>query len=115
AVTVRFDPRAIQFTSTGDSETANIQYAVFELDAKGKIVGGEDKPFKIEVSQAAYETGMKEGMAFSATEPLVSGASELCIIVRDNDTGAAGSLHIPLEKYTSTVGANPASPRPKHE
>ncbi|MGH9781934.1 MAG: VWA domain-containing protein, partial [Candidatus Acidiferrales bacterium] len=41
AVTVRFDPRAIQFTSTGDSETANIQYAVFELDAKGKIVGGE--------------------------------------------------------------------------
>ncbi|MGH9711423.1 MAG: VWA domain-containing protein, partial [Candidatus Acidiferrales bacterium] len=38
SVTIRFDPRAIQFTSTGDSETADVQYAVFELDAKGKIV-----------------------------------------------------------------------------
>ncbi|MGH9865969.1 MAG: VWA domain-containing protein [Candidatus Acidiferrales bacterium] len=99
SVTIRFDPRAIQFTSTGDSETADVQYAVVELDAKGKIVGGEDKPFKIDVSRAAYETGLKEGMGFSATEPIVSEASELCVILRDNNSGAAGSLHIPLGKY----------------
>lgn len=99
AVTVHFDPQAIQFTSAGDSQTADIQYAIFELDKTGKIVGGEDKPLKIEVSQAAYQSGLKEGMAFSATEPIVSGAVELCILLRDNDTGAAGSLHVPLDKY----------------
>lgn len=111
AVTVHFDPRAIQFTSAGDSQTANIQYAIFELDKTGKIVGGENKPFKIEVSQTAYQAGLKEGMAFSATEPIVNDAVELCILLRDNDTGAAGSLHIPLDKYISDAnhGAGPSA------
>jgi len=113
AVTVHFDPQAIQFTSAGDSQTADIQYAIFELDKTGKIVGGENKPLKIEVSQAAYQSGLKEGMAFSATEPIVSGAVELCILLRDNDTGAAGSLHIPLDKYISDTNQDAGHPLTK--
>ncbi|MHB8484380.1 MAG: VWA domain-containing protein [Candidatus Acidiferrales bacterium] len=113
AVTVRFDPQAIRFTSAGDSQTANIQYAIFELDRTGKIVGGEDKPLKIEVSQAAYQSALKEGMAFSATEPVVSGAVELCILLRDNSTGAAGSLHIPLDKYISDANQGAGNSPPK--
>jgi len=99
AVTVHFDPKGIQFTSAGNTQTANIQYAIFELDKTGKIVGGENKPFKIQVSPTAYQIGLKEGMAFSATEPVVSDAVDLCILLRDDNTGAAGSLHIPLAKY----------------
>jgi len=98
-VTVHFDARDIQFTPTGDGETANIEYAIFELDKTGKIVAIDNKPFKVDVSQAAYQTGLKEGMALSVKEPIVHDAFELCVLLRDNNTGAAGSLHIPLSKY----------------
>jgi len=98
-ITVHFDARDIQFTPTGDGETANIEYAIFELDKTGKILATDNKPFKVDVSQAAYQTGLKEGMALSVREPITRDAVQLCVLLRDNNTGAAGSLHISLAKY----------------
>jgi len=112
-LTVRFDPHGIQFHATSGSEVANIHYAVFELDAQGEILGGDDTPLQIDVSPAAYQAALTEGMGFTAVVPVVPGAPELCVVLRDDHTGAAGSLHIPLEKYTSSVNPKHRSAPPK--
>jgi VWFA-related protein len=98
-VTMHFDPHPIRFKPSKDNEDANIQYAVFELDSSGRILTGTDKEAKISVPQPDYERAMKEGMGFDLKLPLFTNAAELCVILRDNSTGRAGSVRIPLQKY----------------
>jgi VWFA-related protein len=102
-VTLHFDPRPIQFTPNDGRENADIQYAIFELDENGKVLTGTDKSANISVPEAQYQTALKEGMGFDNTLPLLSNANELCVILRDNLTGSAGSVHIPLQKYLAAT------------
>jgi VWFA-related protein len=106
-VTVRFDPHGIRFTSNNGNETASLQYAVFELDGKGNILTGTDKPANVTVSEAEYQLGLKEGMGFSFIIPLFTKAEKLSIVLRDEETGVAGSLHIPLANYRAPTAAEP--------
>ena len=106
-VTVRFDPHGIRFTSGNGSETASLQYAVFELDGKGNILTGTDKPAKVTISEAEFQLGLKEGMGFSFTLPLFTKAETLSIILRDEESGIAGSVRVPLDKYQGSATAKP--------
>lgn len=106
-VTLHFDPHPIQFASRSGRENADIQYAILELDENGKVLTGIDKSAKISVPEAQYQTALKEGMGFDNSLPLLPNANELCVILRDNITGAAGSVHIPLAKYQGRPAAKP--------
>lgn len=98
-LTLDFDPRGVQFTFDAGREAAALQYALLQLDKTGKILTAVEDALPINISTAQYAVGIKQGMSFSLGTPLFSGAAELCVILRDPATGAAGSLHIPLEKY----------------
>lgn len=106
-VTLRFDPHPIQFTASNGRENADIQYAIFELDENGRVLVGTDKSAKISVPEAQYQMALREGMGFDNALPLLANANELCVVLRDNITGAAGSVHIPLAKYQSGATAKP--------
>jgi VWFA-related protein len=101
AVTVRFDPHGIRFTSGEGKEAASLQYAIFELDDKGQILTGVDKPADISLPEADYQLGLKEGMGFSFIVPLFTHSTVMTIVPRDKVTGVAGSVRIPLAKYSA--------------
>jgi VWFA-related protein len=101
---VKFDPHGMQFTAGSDGETAKLEYGFFQEDVDGSLRGVQQQSIGVVVSQAAYEKGMKEGMWFSVVVPLRKAASTLVIVLRDQASGTAGSVRIPLAKYQPGSG-----------
>ncbi len=90
----------------GGRWTGRLQSVFFLLDDRGEIVGNSDRTFRLLFEPAVYERTLKNGLSDSRRLPVTPPATQLCIVVRDADTGKLGSLLIPIAKYFH----NPAKP-----
>jgi len=103
---LHLDLHDIQMAQEGGRWTGRLQSVFFLLDDRGEIVGNSDRTFRLLFEPAVYERTLKNGLSDSRRLPVTPPATQLCIVVRDADTGKLGSLLIPIAKYFH----NPAKP-----
>jgi VWFA-related protein len=83
--------------------TDNLDVAWAEYDATGHSLGTVTQSISVKLSQQRRETIAREGIIFSETVDVQSGAVEARLAVRDGGSGAIGSVNIPLTRLFASV------------
>ncbi|HYP28973.1 MAG TPA: VWA domain-containing protein [Blastocatellia bacterium] len=86
------DPRKLQFEQAADRKQINLDVAGFVFDEFGKLRGGFSETIKPDLSADEYSKAEKGGLNYSANTELPSGVYQVRLVVRDNKTGALGTL-----------------------
>jgi hypothetical protein len=93
---VALDAREIAFTNTPEGKNCVLDFLFVQRDDSGKQLSGEEKHAEFNPSQKKYESFMQTGMLVTDHLNLADGAKVLKIVVRDQRSGAIGSVTIPL-------------------
>ena len=113
------DPKKLQFEQTSENRQGNLDVAGFVFDEFGKLRGGFSETIKPDLSAEDYSKAETGGLNYSANTELPSGVYQVRLVVRDNKTGALGTLsryfEVPdlskgrLAASSLVLGAVPAS------
>jgi VWFA-related protein len=96
---VAIDPHEFRFEQKDGRWTDNVDAVYVELDDKGQIAHVLDETYKLSFDDARFQSLLKQGIRFPKEVPIVAGAIQLRVIVRDATTGNIGDTIIPLAKY----------------
>ena len=97
-VQTKLDPSQLHLEEQGGVWTDNLDVAWAEYDSAGKSLGTVTQSISVKLSQQRRETIARDGITFSETVDVKSGAVEARIAVRDGGSGAIGSVNIPLTR-----------------
>ena len=86
------DPKKLEFEQAADKKQINLDVAGFVFDEFGKLRGGFSETIKPDLSADEYSKAEKGGLNYSANTELPSGVYQVRLVVRDNKTGALGTL-----------------------
>lgn len=86
------DPRKLQFEQADEKKQTSLDVAGFVFDEFGKLRGGFSETIKPDLSPEDYVKAEKGGLHYSADTELPSGVYQVRLVVRDNKTGALGTL-----------------------
>jgi VWFA-related protein len=96
-ITFLVDPAAIAFQDTGDGHLkCGLNFAVFVLTPDGKTVTSSGKTTEARLPKDAFDRVEKDGFPFHMQVELEPGNYQVRLAVRDNRTGAIGTLSVPL-------------------
>jgi VWFA-related protein len=96
-VQFRVDADSISFEDTGQGrQRYNLDFAAFSTAADGKIVETVEKTVYAQMPADQYTSVLQKGLPFRMEMKTSVGNQYLRLAVRDNRTGAVGSLEIPL-------------------
>jgi VWFA-related protein len=96
---VQLDPATLSFRKDGDRWKATIDMAYVQKDAHGAQTGeGEVDTMALALTEENYRRLMQQGFIRQHRSPRAAGAAFLRIVVRDGDSGAVGSVTVPLDK-----------------
>jgi len=82
---------------TGDQFTGELEVVMTPRSADGKDLGTTRKAVGLKLSQAQYETAVKQGLSFSQTLEPTGGVAELRAVVCDHMSTRLGSLIMPVK------------------
>jgi len=71
-----------------------------QWDDKGKVLKAEVRSSEFRVTQAARETWNKSGYDIDLDMPLLAGAARVRFVACDEQSGATGSVTIPLKSLS---------------
>jgi len=91
------DPRKISFDQVGLLHGTNLDVAGFVFDELGKLRGGFSQTLIPSLSAQEYEQVMTGGLTYSQNTELPAGIYQIRLAVRDNKTGALGTVSRYLE------------------
>jgi VWFA-related protein len=109
-VRTKLDPTQLHMEENGSVWTDTLDVAWAEYDATGKSLGTVTQSISVKLSQERREKIARDGITFSETVDVKSGAVEARMAVRDAGSGAIGSVNIPLTRMF-VAGVTPQSPR----
>jgi VWFA-related protein len=95
------DPRGIRFTQADGHWNGRVIAAFVQLDAKGAVLGNGvvEQTVNMNLSPKTYDELMHTTLKLEKKLSLDPKAAQLCLIALDENTGDAGSIHIPADKY----------------
>lgn len=100
---VRLNP-ASMLTVQGDGKWKGSFEVVFmQVGKKNKLLDLTAKSVDAELNEKEYANASQEGYQLPADLKFMPGAVQLCVIVRDKLSDAAGSVHVPLESYAASL------------
>jgi VWFA-related protein len=105
-VQIRVNPDQMHFEQSGDRWTDSIEVAWVELSADGRIVVRGGHTLAVRPAQSGHDEILREGLAFSEHVSVKGEAVEMRLVVRDEGSGAMGSVNIPLAGMFAKTGAN---------
>lgn len=103
------DTKKLQFDQADDKYRANLDVAAFVFDEFGKLRGGFSDSIKPDLSPDQLKQAAKGGLTYTASTSLPSGVYHMKLVVRDNQTGALGTLSRYLEVPDLSKGRLAAS------
>ena len=106
SVQVRVNPDQMHFEQSADRFTDSLEIAWVELSADGRILARGGHTLTLKPGQSGYDEILKTGLSFSEHVGVKSEAVEMRLVVRDDGSGAAGSVNIPLAKLLTQSGAS---------
>jgi VWFA-related protein len=93
---VQIDSRDISLLPEGERWVGALDLLFVQRGPDNKDLAGESRTFDMRLRQENYERIRKDGLVLTRTIPLAAGATQLRVVVRDANSGAIGSLTIPL-------------------
>ena len=96
------DPRSVSFENSNGVWNAEIELAVVELNAQGDTLKAYDQIRTMTLKPETHDRVEKEGIRFPLSFRILPETERIRIVVRDNFTGALGSLNLPLSQVPSS-------------
>jgi hypothetical protein len=93
-----FDLREFALELKDGRSTGAVDSVFLQLDNKAQI-NAIDETTNLHLDPATYERLAREGVTDSKDVPIVPGAVELRLVLRDGTTGTVGAVSIPLAQY----------------
>lgn len=97
-LTCAIDVRNVRLAQEGSLRKGAIAVYTIGQDATGKVLQKSDRAFNLQFTDNQYAALLKAGMLFRQTVHLHAGTTTLRLLVEDSNTGAVGSLIIPLSQ-----------------
>lgn len=95
-VAVKIEQRGISLQPNGDRWTGRLDLLFIQKDEAGHQYGGQDDRVDLNLARASYDKLVKEGLVYRKPLSFDAKATQLRVIVRDNSSGAMGSVTIPF-------------------
>jgi hypothetical protein len=96
---VYFNPRSELKNGSDGRWTGSFQIEFLQLDDKNHVLDATEKSLDVNLLPADFPNVAQHGLEVPASLPSMPHAAVLCVIVRDRNSDAIGSVRIPLEKY----------------
>jgi VWFA-related protein len=101
-VKLSFDAHDVRFDKQLDGrEQATLDFLVVQRDSRGSIVGNSGNSANLLLEPELYAKTMLEGITYSRPIYVYSTAAELRILLYDVNTGALGSVSVPVREISS--------------
>ncbi len=97
SVRMRVEPSTISFFPNGDKRQMNLDFFVVAVRADGNIVSNTGKTVEVALEPGQYEQVIKQGLLVPFELELAPGEYQIRMAVRDNRSGALGTLTAPLK------------------
>jgi hypothetical protein len=97
-VQTKLDPAQLHMEEHSGIWTDKLDVAWAEYDSEGRSLGTVTQSISVKLSPERRKTIAREGIVFSETVDVKSGAVEARMAVRDGGSGAIGSVNIPLTR-----------------
>ncbi len=104
-VEIRVSPEQMHFEHNADRWTDSIEIVWAELNADGRIVARGSHTLSLKPGQNGYDEIQRDGLSFFERVGVKTDAVEMRLLVRDNGSGATGSINIPVNR----LNASPSS------
>jgi len=98
-IDLHLDPHDIHLQQNNSLWTGTLQIVFLELNSRGEIIQVLDESLQLTLPQNVYEQTLKNGLKNTKHIPILPGATQLCVVLRDPANGNIGSLSVPLAKY----------------
>jgi len=102
-VQTKLDPAQLRMDEHSGVWTDKLDVAWAEYDSKGISLGTVTQSISVKLSQERRKSIAREGIIFTETVDVQSGAVEARLAVRDAGSGAIGSVNIPLTRLFADV------------
>ena len=99
SASVRVDPRELSLKQQDGVFAGMVNLLYIQLDQESKVVGMGQQHYLLNLLPATYERSAQEGFTLTGDVHLQSNATQLRVVLRDDMTGLAGAVAVPLEKY----------------
>jgi VWFA-related protein len=99
SASVRMDPRELSLKLQDGVFAGMVNLLFIQLDQESKVVGMGQQHYLLNLLPATYERSAQEGFALTGDVHIRSNATQLRVVLRDDSTGLAGAVAVPLEKY----------------
>jgi len=96
---IRMDPRQLDLKLEDGRRRGIVNLVFVQLDDEYRAVHTLQQPYQLMLLPATYENPPAEGFKLTQVIQIAPNASQLRVIVRDNSTGLAGAVGVPLAKY----------------
>ena len=97
SIRVRVEPSTMSFSQNGDKQQINLDFFIVAVGLDGKIVSNSGKTVDVALEPEQYQQVMKQGLMVPFELDLAPGEYQIRMAVRDNRSGALGTLTAPLK------------------
>lgn len=97
---IQVPPRQVTLEQKDGRWTGSVEALFVQKSAEGKNLGGKSEIVHIRMGPENYQAVQQHGMVFNAELEIVPAAVELRVALRDNGSGAIGSVIIPFKGVT---------------
>ncbi len=97
---VHLNPEQMLSSTGGGNWKAGFEVVFFQKNDKGKVLDVTTQTGDLNLTRSRYETMSREGLDMHAHLPFKTGSKFLQVVLHDKSSGAVGSLHIPLDRYS---------------
>lgn len=84
----------------------SFEVVFIQLGEKNKVLNVTNSDVDADLDAGEYAAILQKGWTLPSHLPLMPGATQLCIILRDKLSDNVGSLHIPLARYAATLSSH---------
>jgi VWFA-related protein len=106
---IRVDPSEMHFEKDGDRWTDTLDVVWAGMSADGRVIERDSDRVALQPEQDGYEEIQHNGLSFTQHIRLGKESVETHLVVRDQGTGAIGSVNIPLTQLVAKVSASSSS------
>ena len=100
-VRIQMDSQAIQLLPEADHWNAALDFLMSQWDDKNKVLKAEVRTSQIQITQATRETWNDDGFDLQFDLVLLPGASRIRFAACDEQSGATGSVTIPIKNLAA--------------
>jgi VWFA-related protein len=100
---ISFDPNQFHFQEQADRWIDNIAEICAEFDDEGKKIDTHSQTLNLKPGSADYQQFLQRPFSYSETVTIAKGAERIRLVLRDENSGAIGSVTIPLARLFASA------------